>query len=205
MGRYKSNFEEPPWVYSPTEVMRWINATYPIHKVKKSHVEREKKFLKNIELSLDINVEKREITPSNFFLKKIEEMTGCAKIEEHFEIIPTAELMAKALAEAKFRNMMKISIDGKVIYGHPEKGHDIRKTIELLADMAHKTKEGKVIELKAMKDGKERSIADILVKKVHPKRKHAVDIKIKGRIEEELFHKFLNYLKRHLSIGVVEK
>lgn len=35
MGRYKSDFAEPPWVYSPTEVMKWINATPPIHKVKK--------------------------------------------------------------------------------------------------------------------------------------------------------------------------
>ncbi|RLF45887.1 MAG: hypothetical protein DRN29_05925, partial [Thermoplasmata archaeon] len=127
MGRYKSDFAEPPWVYSPTEVMKWINATPPIHKVKKFHVEKEEKFLKNIELSLDINVEK-SVVPSNFFLKKIEDLTGYKKIEENFEIIPTAELMARALAKAKFKNMMRIVLDGKVIYEHPEKGNDIRKT-----------------------------------------------------------------------------
>jgi len=202
MGRYKSDFAEPPWVYSPTEVMRWINATPPIHKVKKSHVEREEKFLKNIELSLDINVEKR-VVPSNFFLKKIEELTGHTKVEEHFEIIPTAELMARALAKAKFRNMMKIVLDGKIIYEHPEKGHDIRKTIEMLADMVYHTKKGKVIELQAMHDNK--SVANIVIKKVHPKKKHAVDIKIEGRIKEELFHRFLNYLKEHLPVEVIKK
>lgn len=200
MGRYKSDFAEPPWVYSPTEVMKWINATPPIHKVKKFHVEKEEKFLKNIELSLDINVEK-SVVPSNFFLKKIEYLTGYKKIEENFEIIPTAELMARALAKAKFKNMMRIVLDGKVIYEHPEKGNDIRKTIEMLADMAYHTKKGKTIELQAMDN---KSIAEIIVKKVHPKKKHAVDIKIKGRIKEELFHRFLNYLKEHLPVEVIK-
>ena len=200
MGRYKSDFAEPPWVYSPTEVMKWINATPPIHKVKKFHVEKEEKFLKNIELSLDINVEK-SVVPSNFFLKKIEDLTGYKKIEENFEIIPTAELMARALAKAKFKNMMRIVLDGKVIYEHPEKGNDIRKTIEMLADMAYHTKKGKTIELQAMDN---KSIAEIIVKKVHPKKKHAVDIKIKGRIKEELFHRFLNYLKEHLPVEVIK-
>jgi len=200
MGRYKSDFAEPPWVYSPTEVMKWINATPPIHKVKKFHVEKEEKFLKNIELSLDINVEK-SVVPSNFFLKKIEYLTGYKKIEENFEIIPTAELIARALAKAKFKNMMKIVLDGKVIYEHPEKGNDIRKTIEMLADMAYHTKKGKTIELQAMDN---KSIAEIIVKKVHPKKKHAVDIKIKGRIKEELFHRFLNYLKEHLPVEVIK-
>jgi len=200
MGRYKSDFAEPPWVYSPTEVMKWIDATPPIHKVKKFHVEKEEKFLKNIELSLDINVEK-SVVPSNFFLKKIEDLTGYKKIEENFEIIPTAELMARALAKAKFRNMMRIVLDGKVIYEHPEKGNDIRKTIEMLADMAYHTKKGKTIELQAMDN---KSIAEIIVKKVHPKKKHAVDIKIKGRIKEELFHRFLNYLKEHLPVEVIK-
>jgi len=200
MGRYKSDFAEPPWVYSPTEVMKWINATPPIHKVKKFHVEKEEKFLKNIELSLDINVEK-SVVPSNFFLKKIEYLTGYKKIEENFEIIPTAELIARALAKAKFKNMMRIVLDGKVIYEHPEKGNDIRKTIEMLADMAYHTKKGKTIELQAMDN---KSIAEIIVKKVHPKKKHAVDIKIKGRIKEELFHRFLNYLKEHLPVEVIK-
>ncbi|MEA2053663.1 MAG: hypothetical protein U9O96_00875 [Candidatus Thermoplasmatota archaeon] len=202
MGRYKSGFEEPPWVYSPSEVMRWINATYPTHKVKKFHAERdkEKKFLKNIEISLDLDVEKREIAPSNFFLKKIEEITGYAKIEEQFEIVPTAELIARGLAKAKFHNMVKITLDGKVLYEHPEKRHDIRKTIELLTSIAHKTKEGKVIRLKAIGNCKEKCIAYVTVERIHPRKKHAVDIKLDGRIEEGLFNRFLNYVKEHLAI-----
>lgn len=143
----------------------------------------------------------KSVIPSNFFLKKIEDLTGYKKIEENFEIIPTAELIARALAKAKFKNMMKIVLDGKVIYEHPEKGNDIRKTIEMLADMAYHTKKGKTIELQAMDN---KSIAEIIVKKVHPKKKHAVDIKIKGRIKEELFHRFLNYLKEHLPVEVIK-
>jgi hypothetical protein len=202
MGQF--DFAEPPWVYSPTEVMKWINATHPVHKVRKSHVTRKKeeKKLENIELSLDIDVEKTNIPPSHFFNEIIEKITGSATIEDHFEIIPTAELIARGLAKAKFHNMMKILLDGNIIYQHPENGHDLRKTIEMLTEMSHKTKQGKTIELVAKKDDNDSCIADIRIQRIHPKKVHAVDIRIKGEIEEYLFHEFLNYLRDHLSVVV---
>ena len=65
----EDNFVNPPWVYSPSEVEKWINATHPDHKVKKSSVGRSKKenTLKNIEIVLDLDVKKKKIKPSNFF------------------------------------------------------------------------------------------------------------------------------------------
>jgi hypothetical protein len=202
MGQF--DFAEPPWVYSPTEVMKWINATHPTHKVRKSHVTRrkEEKKLENIELSLDIDVEKTNIPPSHIFNEIIEKITGLTKIEEHFEIIPTAELIARGLAKAKFHNMMKIVLDGKIIYQHPTNGHDLRKTIEMLMEMSNKTKQGNTIELVAKKDDNDGCIAEIRIQRIHPKKVHAVDIRIKGEIEEYLFHEFLNYLRDHLSMEV---
>ena len=50
MGKY--DFAEPSWVYLPTEVINWINATHPSTRVKKSHVtqSKEKEILSTIEL-----------------------------------------------------------------------------------------------------------------------------------------------------------
>ena len=202
----KYDFVEPPWVYSPTEVMNWINATHPVNKVRKSHVtiDKEKKILKDIEISIDIDVEKTIITPSNLFIRLIEKITGLTKIEDHFEIIPTAELIIRGLAKAKFHNMMKIIFDDKVVLDNPESKHDIRKTIEFLIGLSHNTKQAKKIELIAEKDDNDKCIAEILIQRIHPKKVHSVDIKIKGEIEEYLFHEFLNYLRDHLSVTIID-
>lgn len=205
MGKY--DFVEPPWVYSPTEVMKWINATHPSTKVKKSHITRskEKKILKTIELSLDINVEQTLIVSSNFFIKKIKQITGFTKIEEHFKVIPTAELIARGLAKAKFHNMIKIVLDRKTIYEDPENGHDLRKTIEILIELSKKSKEGNMIELLAKKDDNDACTADIIIRRIHPKKIHSINIIIKGGIEESLFHEFLNYIRNHLKVKSIEK
>jgi hypothetical protein len=205
MGR--DDFVQPPWVYSPSEVMNWINATHPSSHVKKSHVVRgkEKKILSSIELSFDINVEQTRVVASNFLLNKIKQITGYTRIQEHFEVIPTAELIVRGLAKAKFHNMIKILLDGKTIYDDPKNGHDLRKTIQLLMELSDKTKDGKIIELRAKKDNREACTADITIRRIHPKKIHAVDIVIKGGIEESLFHEFLNYIKDHLQVKSLEE
>lgn len=203
----KYDFAEPPWVYSPTEVMNWINATHPATHVKKSDVIRskEEKILRSIELSLDIDVERTRIVPSNSLIKVLKQITGLTSIEEHFEIIPTAELITRGLAKAKFHNMVKIILDKKTIYEDPNNGRDLRETIQLLMELSYKTKEGKKIELQARKDDRKSCTAEIIIRNVHPKKIHAVDIRIKGGIEESLFHEFLNYIKDHLKVKSIDE
>ena len=187
--------------------MKWINATHPSTHVKKSYVIRskEKKILQTIELSLDINVERTLIVPSNFLLRVIKKITGLTSIQEHFEIIPTAELITRGLTKAKFHNMIKIILDGKTIYEDQNNGHDLRKTIQILMELSHKTKDGKMIELRAKKDDNDRCTVDIIIRRIHPNKIHAVDIVIKGGLEESLFHEFLNYIKDHLKVKIVEE
>jgi len=78
------NFVNPPLVYSPSELEKWINATYPDQKVKKSSVVRSKKenLLKNIEIVLDLDVEKKKIKPSNILKKALQKITRTQIIEE---------------------------------------------------------------------------------------------------------------------------
>jgi hypothetical protein len=205
MGRY--DFPEPPWVYSPTEVMNWINATHPSTRVKKSHVTRskDKKILTTIELSLDIDVEKTLIVPSNFLLNKIKQLTGLTTVQEHIKVIPTAELIARGLAKAKFHNMIKITLDGNILYEDPDNGHDLRKTIQLLLELSNKNKEGNTIELRAKKGQSDACTADVIIRRRHPKKIHAIDITITGGIQESLYHEFLNYIKNHLQVTVMKE
>jgi hypothetical protein len=200
------NFVNPPWVYSPSEVEKWINATHPDHKVKKSSVGRSKKnTLKNIEIVLDLDVEKKRIIPSNIFKKILEKITGTKIIEEQFELIPTAELFIRALAQSKFHNMVKISIENKVIYDHPEKKNDLRDTIKLLAEVSSKQNNAAKIQLFANLDVRKKCVADITIQRIHPQKKHSVKIQFKGEIEEDRFHRFLNYLREHLSLDIKEE
>ena len=197
MGNIK-DFVEPPWVYSPSEVMDWINASNPPHKIKKFHARKREKYLEDVEIHFDMDVEKKKVTPSNFLLGKIREITGYDEVEENFEIIPAAEMTARALSKAKFSNMMKIIMDGKVLYEHPEKGNDMRKSIEMLVREANKTKGGKSIEMTAMK-ANPKCTADVLINRVHPKKNHTIHVKMDGKIEEELFRRFLNYMRQHMA------
>ena len=75
----------------------------------------------------------------------------------------------------------------------------------MLMELSHKTKDGKMIELRAKKEKNDTCTADIRIRRIHPKKIHAVDIIIKGGIEESLFHEFLNYLKDHLKVKSIEE
>ena len=201
------NFVNPPWVYSPSEVEKWVNATYPDHKVKKSSVGRSKKekVLKNIEIVLDLDVEKKKIKPSNILKKALQKITHKQIIEEQFELIPTAELFIRALAQSKFHNMVKITIDNQTLYNHPEKKNDLRDTIQLLTDASFKQKNATSIQFIANLDKRKTCVGEITIQKIHPQKKHSVKIKFKGEIEEERFHRFLNYLREHLSVDFEEE
>ena len=100
--------------------------------------------------------------------------------------------------------MIKIVIDGKTLYEDPKNGHDLRKTIQILMELSNKTKEGDMIELQAKKDDNDTCTADIIIRRIHPKKIHSIDIIIKGGIEESQYHEFLNYLRDHLSIKIIK-
>ena len=125
MSRYGSGFREPPWVIgSPKEVMDWMEASHPSKK-EKDKGKFEKDYLTNLHIKFDFDVKSKEIKPIGLFSK----ITNKKIIEEDFELLPTAELILRGLAKAKFNNTAKISVDGITLYEHPEKKSDLRKTL----------------------------------------------------------------------------
>jgi len=203
MTEYNPDFKQPPWVMgSPKEVMDWIEASHPSKKSKgkKSDKEGGKEVLKNLYIQFDFNVKQTKIEPSNFFSRLFLKITGNELVEEDFDLIPTAELLLRALAKAKFRNTVKIVVDGKTLYDHPEKTTDLRKTIDGFSGFSHNIKDGKTIEIIAILADVEKCTAKIKIKKVHSKKEHSVDIQMKGLIKKELYHTFLNYLNEKLGV-----
>jgi hypothetical protein len=195
MSRYGSGFREPPWVMgSPREVMDWVDASHP---EKKNKNDREKnKFLNNLQISFDFDVKKKEIESSSIlgkiFRKKI--------IEEDFDLFTTAKFILRGLAKAKFKNTAKIIVDGIILYNHPEKKTDLRRTIEQIDEFIDQIRKGKTFELSAILDDVEKAIAIINISKIHKKNQNSVHIRIKGKIKVEIYHTFLNYLNEKVGI-----
>ena len=197
MARYDSNFREPPWVMgSPKESFDWIEASHPSKK--DSGIERhKKKYLTNLHIKFDFDVKIKEIKSDCIFCKA----AGLFKqIEEDFELLPTTELILRGLAKAKFRNTAKIVVDNKILYNHPEKKSDLRKTIDDISEFSSEISNGKNVEITAVLDDIEKCVAIIKINKIHSKKEHSVDIFVKGKIREDVYHTFLNYLNEKIGL-----
>ena len=196
MSRYGSGFREPPWVMgSPKEVMDWTEASHPSKKGKDKH-RFEKEFLKNLHIRFDFDVKRKEVDPPSFLSKII----SGKMIEEDFELLPTAELILRGLAKAKFKNTAKIVIDGKTLYDHPEKKSDLRKTIDDIGEYSSDISKGKNVEITAILTDVEKCTATIKINKIHNVKEHSVDIQIKGKIKKEVYHIFINYLNEKIGL-----
>jgi len=197
MSRYDSSFREPPWVMgSPKEVMDWMEASHPGKKKKDDH-RYEKQFLNDLHIKFDFDVDKKEVKSPCLFCRA----TGLlSKIEEDFELLPTTELILRGLAKAKFKNTARIVVDGKVLYDHPEKKSDLRKTIDDISEFSNDISKGKNLEITAILADVEKCTAIIKISRVHSKKEHSVDIQIKGKIRSEIYHTFLNYLNEKIGL-----
>ncbi len=109
-------------------------------------------------------------------------------------------MILRGLAKAKFKNTAKIIIDGKILYEHPEKKSDLRKTINDIQDFSNEISKGKNVEVVAILDDVEKSTAIIKINKIHKEKDHSVDIQIKGKIRKEIYHIFLNYINEKIGL-----
>jgi len=204
MGRYGSDFKEPPWVAgSPKEIMDWVEGNHPSKKGEKDRASEKRQdgdFLKNLHIQFDFEVSKREIEPKNIFSKLFLKVTRNEMIEEDFDLISKAELILRALAKAKFRNIAKLVVDGKTLYNHPEKKYDLRKTVDGIDEFSHEIRGRRSIKITAVLADVEKCTAHIEIKRIHSKKEHSVDIQMTGEIKKELYHTFLNYLNQNLCV-----
>lgn len=197
MSRYNDGFREPPWVMgSPKEVMDWIDASHPSKNKNKEKHKFDKEYLTNLHIKFDFNVDRKELESPNILSRIIKGKM----IEEDFELFPTAELILRGLAKAKFKNLDKIVIDGKTLYEHPERKSDLRKTIDNIDNFSNEIKKGNIVDIHAVLDDFKKALAEIKIKKIHNVKDHSVEIIIRGKIYKETYHIFLNYLNKKIGL-----
>ncbi len=200
MSRYGSSFREPPWVMgSPKEVMDWMEASHP--KKNKEKNSFDKKYLNNLHVKFDFDVSKKIFDSDGFFSRILNKKI----IEENFDLISSTKIILRGLAKAKFHNTSKIMVDNIILYEHPEKKSDLKKTIKIVDDFNEELKNGKSIEITALFDDFVKCTAIIIIKKIHKLDEHSVDIQIKGKIRKEIYHTFLNYLNEKIGFKNEEK
>lgn len=196
-----ADFKQPPWVQSPSEVMDWIDATHPAKKSKgRRHGSSGGKVLRNLHVRFDLNVTQKPLPASNVFSKIITKITGNGFVEEDFDLVPTAELILRGLAKAKFKVILKIVFDTKTVYRHAGHHADVRKTIDDFSSIAQDATIRRSVVVTAMVKEGLNSVVTIRISKIHKKKDHAVDIQIKGGIKQELYHIFVNYLTERLGL-----
>ena len=195
MGKDDFKIVNPPWVYGPSEVKEWIDASYPSKKDKKKK-EKESEMFWNPHVSVDVKGDKKILSHPllRFFLKPF----GLERVEEGFDCVDVAQRFLRGFAKAGFKNVFEVKVDGEVVYSHPEKRYDVKQTIGFLEGFLGKNYVE--VELRVVFD--EGCEATISIRKIHARKNHAVKVFFDGRIEKERVSRFLNYVKEHLDVEV---
>lgn len=205
MSRYESDFPEPPWTYAPKEVETWLSSVAQGAKVGKmdAYKNESSRTLENVEIVLDVDAAKTKIQPSSAFMVWLRDLTGRQKFEQHFEIAAVSELLARALAKARYHGIHKITVDGKPEYHKPDHPKDVRGTIELLAEASHRATRCESVQLEATDDDVGDTTAVVTIKRILKKGEHAIGIKFIGSVVEEDFRSLLTFLSQNLNATFV--
>lgn len=205
MSRYGSDFPEPPWTYAPKEVEAWLTSVAQGAKLEKLDAFKNEanRTLENVEIVLDVDAARTKIKPSSAFMSWLRDLTGRVQFEQHFEVAAVAELVVRALAKARYHNVQRITVDGKVEYDRPDHPKDVRGTIELLAEASHRATRCEAVQIEASDDEVGDTTAIATVKKVLKKGEHAIGVRFEGTVVEEDFRSLLAFLSQNLNATFV--
>ncbi len=182
------NLVEPPWVYGPTEVNRWINSVYPTKKEKKDEISR-KPLREKLVLEIKLKKSKREIGVIGRIIKRI------GLVEEEVEVTRLIDILIRGFHASGFKNLVEMKLDGERIYYHPERQHDSKKIMEYIEDKNY-------IEARFSIKTEGDTTAYTSINKYHRRWKPLIKVLFKNKVEIDRIHRFLNYIMEHLDIEV---
>lgn len=205
MTRYGSNFPEPPWTYAPKEVDEWLTSVAKGARVAKLEAfkDQQSQRLENLEIVLDVDAQRTRVQPSNAFTQWLEDLTGKAKFEAHFEIPAVVELVLRALAKGRYHSITRVEVDNEVSYNNPARPKDTRGAVELLTEASHRKAKCDAVTLEVLDDENGDSPATVQIKRVLKKGEHAIGVRFAGEVREEDFRAFLQYLTENLNATFV--
>ena len=160
-------------------------------------------LLEDMAISIDLDV--KDVSHNDDFLKTLAAIVGLDRVEKDFEVLGTAEKIIRALAKAKFRNVVTIDIDGDVLYHQPDDFFDVSDAIERLVGELHKSeREGNDITMELISKDHGKCRAKVKVSRIHQKWVHDILITLSGQLSEKYFRRVMNYLEDHLDIEDME-
>ncbi len=142
----------------PKEVNEWINAVYGRHACTRCSVKRKRHILKHVGVVIDLNVERELQKPSSLIRNLMFRVTGNYTVEVHFELIPTAHVVLRALAKAGFKRATIM------LGGHTIKEEKIRHAME---DIVRVAKDGRAREIKIRAENE--GTAEAVIRTLHSK------------------------------------
>lgn len=205
MTRYGSEFPEPPWTYAPKEIGEWLNGFAPATRVTKLEAFKNGQAgtLENLEITLDVDAQRTRIQPSNTFVQWLEELTGRARFERHFEVPVVAELLVRALGQGHFHAVTRVVVDAEVCYANAARPKDMRGTVELLTEASHRAARCDAVQLELSDDELGETKATVTVRRILKKGEHDINVRFDGAVKESDFRAFLGYLSQNLNATFV--
>ena len=192
VGNMMGIFPEPLVVYSP----------YP----KKHKGERKvltSDMLEDMTISIDLDV--KDVPHGDDFLRMFAAIVGLDRVEKDFEVLSTAEKVIRALAKAKFKNVVTMELDGEEIYHCPEDFYDSSDAIEqLLEELKDPERSGNNITISLLSQDHKDCIVGVKISRLHMTWTHDILITFHGVLAEKYFRRVINYLEDHLEIENIE-
>lgn len=154
--------------------------------------------IKDLHLRIDLDVS--DIKKQKGPLMEFIHMIGLDPKEADFDVLTTLEMVLRAFAKARFKNLAEVTFDGKKVYDHPEIDFDLRKVLKNIKDIDHDFSNAEEAGAVILEHEKGDTEVRIVVDKVHTRFGHDIDIRIKGEISGEMLRRIINYLEENLMI-----
>lgn len=187
---------QPPSSYELADVQSWFGETADgVHVRRMEAFRNQAHRLENLELHLEVDASSHQVAAPDGFRKRLSELIGSDRFEEHFEVPAVAEYAARALAKGGYRGFVHVEADGETVYNRNDHGKDLRTTLQLVTEASHRNTRCQEVRLQAIDDEFGDTRADLRIRKDPKHDRHTIDLTFQGEVPEENFHRILAYLR----------
>jgi hypothetical protein len=107
--------------------------------------------------------------------------------------------VVRALARGRFHGVVRVQVDGEVVYDQAQRPKDVRGTIDLLTEASHRRTNCDEVEIVAVDDQFEDTRAVVTLRRELKKGMHTLRIRFEGNVPEDDFQKLLGFLRERLN------
>lgn len=195
-GTQDATSTQPPSSYELPDVQSWFaKAADGVRVLRMEAFRNQAHRLENLEIHLEIDTASHRVTPTDGFQKRLADLTGSDRFEEHFELPAVAEYAARALTKGGYRGFVHVETDGDTVYNKEEHGKDLQMTVQLVTEASHRNTRCQDVRLDAVDDDFGDTRARLEIRKDRKRQRHTIDLTFRGEVPEENFQQILVHLR----------